>query len=259
MSESLAHLAPESVVLTAIQPIDRLIGEVAAYLGGEDDPIARMKALSFLDRAADRMNAFGVFLFEQREEVYDSISSGDTTIAIPSNFGWPVDPVVARKTGGKVTRIMHWTGYHHFRQSIAGDTTSTTARSVPQFITYKSEYDTNFEFWPPANMDDFDEIALSYLSPIDRPSEVSNQAAVRLLAPVRESMLTGGIALMMQFRYQTQPALYKPHMDDFERWLTRARASATRRQQAEHAVITPVEMPFTPAGLRRSLLYIGFR
>lgn len=257
MPDGLIHLTPDTTTHTDIQPIDRLIGEVAAYLGGEHDPLARSKAVSFLDRAADRLNAFGTFLFTRKEVVYTDISAGDTTVPIPSDFGWPVDPALTRKTSGIRTGGMTWPSYNTFRQVIATrDSSKVANRGTPRHITYKSEYDDNFEFWPPADMEEFDEMVVNYLAPVSRPSEVADQESVWLLAPVREVMLMGGIALMMQFRHRAQPNIWLPFMNDFERWLSKARASAYRRQQVEHAVATPGESPHVSSGLRSRMLFI---
>jgi hypothetical protein len=261
MSDSLIHLTPDTATFATIQPIDRLVGEVAAYLGGETDPLARSKAISFLDRSADRLNAFGTFLFTRKEVVYGigDLSDGDTTVSIPADFGWPIDPVFTRKATTEVkTRTLQWVGYHGFKNTMAtGDKTDPGSRGIPQFITYKSEYDENFEFWPPVDTAKFDELVINYLAPIDRPSEVTDQEAVWLLAPTREVMLTGAIALMMQFRHRAQPNIWRPFMDDFERWLSKARAAAYRRQTAEHTAAEPGELPFIATGLRSRILLIG--
>lgn len=252
MPSQILHLAPK-YTFGQLQPIDRMVKHAAAYLGGDDDPEARAKALEFMDRAADRMNDFGLFLFARRIAEYSisaaTLSDGDSTVDFPTDFGWPYEPNFVDDSSGNRVGDMEWVPWETFQYSIKGPGFSVSP-GAPSFLSFLNELpssgdysatDGKIHFYPAAASSAIDKITIAYIARLPRPSEVTDPEEVRILPEAREVLLTGTIALLQQFRRQGQPAIWDRYMKDFEKWLDRARASAARQQGVFHTLITPQE------------------
>jgi hypothetical protein len=254
----LIHLPPESLLGT-VQPIDRLVGEVAAYVGGEADPVARDKALNMLDRAADRLNMFGIYLFTIREQDY-TVTNGDlvgnsVTVPMPDDFAWPVDPVEALDSDGVLKATLEWVAWNIFRHRVATqDPTNTNSAGIPTAISFPNVIDQTLHFWQPWKTSAAETLRVAYYARVQRPSEVQDQQEMRITPEAREAMLSMAVALIQQHRRQTQPEMWKPFMNDAERWLTRARGAAQRQQTALHTWIIPDEVAFQAASSRRLII-----
>ena len=77
------------------QTVDGMVGEVADLVGGSDDPEIKAKALKLLDRAADRLNLAGIYLYRRKTVTYDQngsgdldLTNGDTSLNLPSDWAW---------------------------------------------------------------------------------------------------------------------------------------------------------------------------
>ena len=106
MPEPILQLQPNTFLGTA-NPIDDMIAMTAALIGGQGDPEAEALALKYLDRASDRMNGKGVWLFGQKEKTYTAtnvdFTSGSSTVLLPSDFAWGMDGVRCMKNDGALS------------------------------------------------------------------------------------------------------------------------------------------------------------
>ena len=234
MSEPILHLPPESVLYTSKQPIDVMIGEVAALIGGDDDPVAQERALAALDRAADRLNMSGLFLFRLGAEVEDAPTASQSTISIPSDWGWPTDPSYASRADGTIINHIEWLAWDQFQQTKGGSSDA----AVPAFAAIQNEFDQVAHVYPAIDTDEVDSVTLAYFTRILRPSEAAD---LYMTPETREALITGGQFFVLQFRYKDKPAIWQPYFKQFEITIQGARGAASRRQNAQHTWARPDE------------------
>ena len=72
----------------ALAAVETMVQDVADLIGGAGDPDVRAKAIRMLDRAADRMNASGVYLFRRKEASFTSFTNGQSTLTPPSDWAF---------------------------------------------------------------------------------------------------------------------------------------------------------------------------
>ncbi len=227
-----------SPLLGTLQPIDAMIGIVAGFIGGPDDPEARDIALRYLDRAADRLNSAAVFLWSQKQQTYllsnADYADGDSTLLMPSDFGWATDTARALDASGNIVQVIEWLPWHRFKPMQENNPASP---GTPEFISLLNEFETTLGIYPSVSAGAVSSIVIPYFARIQRPSEVSN-TSILLTPEVREAMITGAEALIVRFRYASAPAVWQPFMGDFERAIQRARGAAGRQEQAIHTWAT---------------------
>ena len=239
-------------ILGTTQPIDKMIKQVARVFGNENDPEAKANALDYLDRAADRMNMWGVYLFARRVKEYSiaaaDIADGDTTFDFPADFAWPTDQCTAEDTAGELVGQPQWLAWEDFQRLGRQDANS----SVPQALSYPNELgsstspestiDGKIHVFPAFGSGDFDKLTVAYFARIPRPSEVFDAENIRILPEAREAMLTSAVALAAQTRHLTKPNIWVPMLKEAEGWFTRAKAAAQRQQAIFRTFIIPIEV-----------------
>lgn len=212
-------LVPESVFSPTA--VDFLVTEVAGLLHEEDDPSVRTKALAALDRAADRMNSRGVFVYTRIETTYDSFVTGDTTLPLPNDFAWPMNPVQILDSTDQMTGIIEWMNWDEFgRRRLYG-----VSSGKPYFISIPDGSTLEAILYPAVDTSQCPKIVLPYARRIPRPSQ-SDQLLI--LPEVREALITGGQALILQYRYPDKPGVWQPMLADFIRQTQLAKASGAR-------------------------------
>jgi hypothetical protein len=243
----------------SLNNVELMVQEVADLVGGSDDVDIREKAMRMLDRAADRMNSAGVFLFRRKENAFTSFTTGQSTLALPSDWGWATDPMVAYDTLGNTLQVIEWKTWEIYRSLL--QTTVQNITGVPNFASLLSEMDALIYLYPYIDSAKVTTIKATYFARILRISEVSD-GNVFLSPEGRECLITGGQAMMMRQRFLTKPAIWEPMMQDFDRQITLAKSAAFRQQQAEHISARPDEAGglatgvFTPGP--RVTVYLGF-
>lgn len=257
MPDQIALKTP--VTNPTIASIDGMVSEVASLIGGEGDPNVKAKALKSLDRAADRMNMAGLYLFRRKEVNYQTAAAGgsgttllendDQTLPTPSDWGWPERSVVAIDSNSNRLKQLFWQPWETFRLISAQDTTS--ASGIPEFISIRNELEALLHFWPPIDTDSVAEIIVPYYARILRPSEVSDS---NLFASneVIEALITGGEAFMMRFRHKNQPQQWLPFWNDFKDAITMAKGASHRNQQVQDIWAIPGETGYDNDGIGTS-------
>jgi hypothetical protein len=212
-------IVPES--LFSPTAVDFLVTEVAGLLHEEDDPSVRTKALAALDRAADRMNSRGVYVYTRTQETYDSLVEGDSTVVLPSDFGWPMNPVQILDANNQVTGIVEWLNWDEFSRR----QTYGVSSGKPYFISILDGSLLQATVYPAVGAGQVSKLVIPYARRIPRPSQ-SDQLLI--LPEVREALITGGQALILQYRYPDKPGVWQPMLADFIRQTQLAKASGAR-------------------------------
>jgi hypothetical protein len=232
MPDQLIH-TPEDT--TSFQtPVDKMIGEVASLIGADEDPTLHTKALSYLNRAADRMNAKGVYFYRLKSYEYTSFTEGQGTLDLPYDWAWPEGRPTVYKSGSdqSLWGHMEWLSYDSFlSHKEVEDSTSASGQGRPQWIALKSEADDEALIYPRISSSNKQpsKIVLPYFARVQRPSE----ADVLYLTPeMREAMVAMAEALIMRYKFSGQPNIWIPFMKDAEDRIQEAKAAARRRQGA---------------------------
>lgn len=231
MPNNITHLPPLDTLIGVRQPIDAMVGEVAGLVGGDDSPSAQAKALAFLDRAADTMNAAGVYLFRLKEEPYTP-SSGATTINLPTDWGWPTDPFTLYDSASRVKGMVEWVPWEYFRAAAQ----DTSRNGVPSIASVKSEHDDTASIHPPVDTAQVSTMKVCYYARVQRPSEVEE---IYLTPETREALIAGGEFYMMRYRYKHQANVWMPFERLFLHAIDRAKGAAARRQGTYHNFAAP--------------------
>jgi hypothetical protein len=208
-----------------------MIGEVASLVGGEQDPAARAMALAKLDRAADRLNASGIFMFMRKTETYDSLVASQETLDLPADWGWPCDPADVYDAGGNLIKRMEWTLWDTYRATIIDP-----YDAVPSIISLRSELDETASIFPRVDAGSVGSIQLNYWARIQRPSEAEY---LSLLPEAREALITVANFLATQHRYLKSPAVWEPMRRDAFNMVELAKGAAQRWLGACHLTIYP--------------------
>jgi len=242
-----------------LNAVERMLQEVADLIGGAGDPDIREKAILMLDRAADRMNASGVYLFRRKENVFTSFTSGQSTLTVPSDWGWATDPMVVYDANGNATQVIEWKTWEIYRLLL--QTTASNITNVPSFASLLNELDGLIYLYPYIDPAKVATIKSTYFARIVHISEVSD-GNVYLTPESRECLITGGQAMMMRQRFMTKPAIWAPMMMDFEKLILLAKSAAFRQQQSEHIAARPDEAGSLSTSIYspgpRVTVYLGF-
>lgn len=243
-----------------LNSVEFMVQEVADLIGGTDDLDIRTKAMRMLDRAADRMNAAGVYLFRRKEySGFAAFTTGQSTLTLPSDFAWATDPSIAYDVNGNAIQIMEWKTWEIYRMLL--QQTSQNINSVPCFLSILNELDGIAYLYPYIDAAKTASIKMTYFARVVRLSEVSD-GNVYLSPEGRECLITGGQAMMVRQRFLTKPAIWEPMMEDFDRLIRTCKQAAYRNQQAEHISAKPDESgnlasnTYTPGP--RATVYLGF-
>ena len=213
-------LVPQSLISPTA--IDLLISEVAGLLHEEDDPGIRAKALVALDRAADRMNSRGVYVYARTQVTYDTLTDGQEVLPLPTDWGWPMNPVQIFDSDSNLTGIVEWMNWDEFARRRA----SGSSPGKPYYISIVDGTILEAYLYPTAGQGSVGSITLPYARRIPRPSQVSDNL---LIAPeTREALITWGQALILQYRYPDKPGIWQPMLADAIRQTQLAKASAAR-------------------------------
>jgi hypothetical protein len=233
----IAQTPPITALTSTVQAVDQMIDSVARSMGGADDPDARVEAQKYLDRASDRINMKGVFMFRQQEHSYTTSSDpafvdGDAYVSKPSDWGWPMDAAYAYDSGGDIIQKLLWLTWENFLIQ-QGNTSDT---SCPQYLSMQSPLDDGIYFAPAIAAGDVTTIRVPYWARVQRISESST---ISLLPETREALISGGTALYMKDRYAKAPNVWRPHMADFEDMTVGAINASTRWLSAVQHSIFP--------------------
>lgn len=231
MTTSILQTTPLSLLESVFQPVDAMIGEVASIVGGEHDPEARAKALTQLDRAADRMNMAGIFMYRHKTATFDSLTASQETLDLPADWGWPLDPADVYDGSGSLIKRMEWKTWDVFKsiQISAHD-------AVPALISMQSPLDGVMYIYPRVDTGSVGSVKVNYWSRVERPSEHSE---IALLPEVREAMITTANFLMAQYRYLKYPNIWRPMQQDAFNTIEGAKAASQRWLGATHQAIFP--------------------
>lgn len=201
-----------------------MVDEVARLVGAPDDPELRTAALIALDRAADRMNMAGLYLYRRKQAAYGGILDGSTTVDLPSDWAWPIGQIEILGSDGSLVRVSDWVEWDTYRRE-AIDPTSV---GVPLWFTILSEFDAKAYFYPGWDSTQTTSLNLTYCARIQHPSEASDDQ-LYFTGETRECLISGGQFLIMQHRYAGQPGVWAPYKGDFDRNIKLCRASAARQ------------------------------
>lgn len=260
MSELIQSPTPQAETPTLL-PVDFMVEETAALIGGAADPRARSRALRALDRAARRMNLAGVYLYRRKEHDYTLISDpaftdGASSLVLPSDFGWPTDPFLMLNSDGEVVGGCEWIPWEQLR----GVMNSTATPGTPSYVSIRDEIgDNRVYLHSPIEADDVATVRLTYLARLQKPSEVAGQTDVALVMSdeTLEAILTGAEYFIMRHRYKDAPQVWRQFYVDFERCIIHARAAASRQQQAFHMSMRPDgHMVIPGVGLRPTYIQV---
>jgi hypothetical protein len=211
-----------------------MIGEVAAMIGGDANLRDRAQAEMALDRAADTMNAAGVYMFKRADVTFDSFTLGQTTLAAPSDWGWPDAGVRVYNANSELLGVMEWLDWNVFQRQV-----TSAQNGRPQWISMASELDSNFSIFPYIDTSDVDSIVIPYISRVSRPSAVVEM----IITPeAREALIRGGEAFVLRRRYASKPAVWLPFWHHFQEAITQAKGSSWRYRQSVHGGAAPMEV-----------------
>ena len=243
----------------ALAAVETMVQDVADLIGGAGDPDVRAKAIRMLDRAADRMNASGVYLFRRKEASFTSFTNGQSTLTPPSDWAFATDPMTCFDSLSRVNNVVEWKSWEIYRQQLV--VSPTNINGVPSYATQLSEMDATIYLYPYIDSSKVSTIKATYFARILRISELTD-ANVYLTREAAECLVTGGMALMTQNRFLSKPAIWGPMMADFDRMIQATKQVAFRNQQAEHMGIRPDESGnlassvYTPGP--QATVFIGF-
>jgi hypothetical protein len=201
-----------------------MVDEVARLVGAPDDPELRTAALVALDRAADRMNMAGIYLYRRSQVTFTSLADGSNYLDLPSDWAWPVGTVTILDLDGVLIAERNWVEWEIYRRAAV----DPTSKSTPEIFTLLSEFDAKAYFYPTVDAATVGSINLTYCARIQRPSESSDDQ-LYFTPETRECLISGGSFLIMQHRYAGQPGVWAPYKMDFDQNIHRCRASAARQ------------------------------
>lgn len=248
-----------TLTTSSLNNVELMIQEVSDLIGGTGDTDVREKAIRMLDRAADRMNAAGVYLFRRKESTFTGLTTGQSTLAFPSDWAWATDPMCVYDTPGNLIQVVEWKTWEIYKMQL--QTTVTNMNGVPSYASVLSEMDALIYLYPYIDAAKVGSIKATYFARLLRISEVAD-GNVYLSAEGRECLITGGQAMMIRQRFLTKPAIWTPMMQDFDRQILLAKSAAFRQQQAEHIAARPDEggglstAVYTPGP--RVTVYLGY-
>jgi hypothetical protein len=208
-----------------------MVDQVAGLIGGKTNPNTRDKAIQALDRAADRLNSFGIFLYRLKEETYDSLTADQQTLDKPSDWGWPTHTAGAYDSDGDIVARITWVQWDEYRGMVSGDDTLGT----PVYLSLRGLEDGIY-LWPYVDTDEVASIRIPYYARVQRPSEASE---IALLPETREALIAGGEFLVMKARYAKLPNVWQPYRMDFERAATAALGASKRWLTAAYQAAYP--------------------
>lgn len=214
------------------QPIDEIVNEVAGLLGLADDDEVRTVSIRSIDRAAAHMNMFGIWVYTLTEVTYDTFTDDQTQLTLPDDWGWPYGPARMLDGNGALKGQIAWCDWETFNSF--RNVPPAAQPAWPQGITIRSEAD-GYATISPSLSSSFDgSIVLPYLRRVKRISEVADTNELVLTDEMRECLVAGGQAFLMQFRYKDRPPIWLPYREMFVTTIRGARGAAGRRQYPQH-------------------------
>lgn len=225
--------APPDLSPNGFQPVEDLIVQVASKVGGPDDPETRSLAIRCLDRAADRMNMAGIFMFRRKDATYSSLTLGQSTLTLPDDWGWPEGFGAAYLSDELVGRI-DWVAWDIFLDKQKSlDTTSSSNYGSPQYLSLRSELEEVAFVFPYIDTSEVDRLVLPYYSRVQRISEETDTSL--LMTPeVRETLLTGGEAFILRYEFPENPQVWLSVWNDFQQTVQGSIGVTARRQKAQN-------------------------
>jgi hypothetical protein len=223
---------------TAPQTADSMIAEVAALIGGDDDIDARTRALAFLDRAVDNFNMRGIWLVQRAESTYSSLTNGQQTLTMPSDWAWPDDRWFVYDSSERLIRVGEWRVWEHFRSFISD--LDTTHYGVPAYASIKSDLSESLVYlYPFINTSNVSKIIMPYFKRIQTVSEAGTSFLVT--KEIREALIQFAEFLTMRFRYKDKPPIWRPFEEQAERAVRLAIKAARRMEMGWHVGAVPDE------------------
>ena len=226
--------------------VDVIIEEVAGLVGGPEEPDIRELAIRCLDRAADRLNAQSIWMHRRKENSFTSFTDGQSTLTLPSDWGWPDRPVYSYDSDGNQVAHIDWITWDSMRHAI--QTTDTTQqRSNPYYISIKSVMDALLYIYPYIDSTKISTIIVPYFARVLRISEISD-GNLYITREAREALLTTAQYLIMQRRHASKPNIWLPWRQDAITAVILARGAAAREEGMMRPTIAPGETGFIPSG-----------
>lgn len=235
MADELIQVPPEDLLSTIFHPIEAMIDEVAGLVGGSDDPGTRQKAIRALDRAADWVNMSGVLMYRRTEQTYDSLTSNQTTLERPADWGWPDMGARAYNAAGDLISTLEWLDWDTFQGLISG---TANRDSIPKYLSMRSDFEGNIFLFPFVDPTLVDRIEIPYIRRIERLSETNEVLAT---PETREALIVGGEAFVMRHRYARSPNVWMPFWRHFTNAITLAKGAADRYRQVVFTGARPDE------------------
>lgn len=232
MPDDAVSLVPESSLDRLRVTADWMVDHVAGMIGASDDPDDRDIALSMLDRAADHLNLSGIFLYRQKTKTYSSLTEGQETLELPSDWAWPEDPVLTLDSDNETTGKVQWVRWSTLEELID----RTAKNGVPSYIAVRSQFDDTAKIFPFIDASDVSRIDMAYVARIPHPSE---EEELHITPETREALTMGGEAYFMRRRYKDKPNIWRPFWAGFLDAITKAKAAAHRYQQTVNVYAQP--------------------
>jgi len=236
LSDELIHLPPVSILDISSQPVDAMIDEVASMMGKAGDPEGRNRALSFLDRATDRLNMDGVFLYRRKDFEETNFTDGQFTLTLPADWGWPEpvgysfnedDPVAKNK-------VLEWKNWPDF----SGLSWNTGNTGIPEYCSIRSDFDGLLYLYPSINTAKVSKLQFPYIARLQKPSEADT---IYMQSETREALISLATALAVQFRYIDKPNIWGPMMAEAMMVARKAKGAARRFESSLHITAYPDE------------------
>jgi len=228
-------LPPED--LPVLHPVSTMVTQVADLIGRGGDPDAEVKALLYLNRAANHMNLAGVFMSRRKEVTFDDLTAGDSTLALPADWGWPDDGVRVYNSTGKLLTSVEWLDWERFQRSIDDKTPSGANQGPPQWISIRSEADELLHIYPHLSAE-VAEIVVPYMA---RVQKLTDDTELSITPEIEECLIMGGEAFYTRHRHLTRPEVWRPLWKDFLNSIIQAKGASWRYRQAVHTNARPDE------------------
>lgn len=234
------------------QSVERLVDEICSVVGAPYDPEIRDKALKCLDRVATRLNVAGIYLQNLKEhKVGLTKNQNYVSISGASNYGWPYGApyVVATSSccaASATVGYLRWQPWERFKlldDNMATEKTTTKWES-PLYCSIQSEvFDKKLYLYKVPCSSSSLAVHMPYFSKVQRPSE---ESTLTVSDEVYEALQSGAEAMLMRFKYASQPNVWQPMMQDFELILARLKAAASRlHTEGANLTIQPVNNAFS--------------
>ncbi len=208
------HIAPQTSLESVRRSTERLVDKVCRFLGDPSDPDIRQLVMDGMDYAVDTLNLAGVTLFRLQEETYDALTDGQTELELPADWDRPWGPPRLYKTDAEQTHVgdlvwMTWSDFSARKNQLLDAISGT-----PTIMSYKSKVDGYLQLWGPIDTTKYSKIIVPYTAEIQRLSEVDTPL---LTSRLEEVLRAGATSYIMQKRHMTNPGIWQPFEQIFQR------------------------------------------